>query len=94
LDPDTYEVYRVPIENSESIRSAEDLPIQEVANAVLSLLRTCISAPEEDLIRSASRIFGFRRTGPLVENRMRSGIALLIQKGLARREGTMVIHEE
>ncbi len=94
LDPDTYEIYRVPTENSESVRSAEDLPIQEVANSVLSLLRTSISAPVEDLVRGASRIFGFRRTGVLVENRMREGIDFLVQKGLVRREGTMVILED
>lgn len=94
LDHDTYEIFRVPHDESESLRTANDLPIQEVANALLSLLRNCISAPEEELVRQTSRVFGFRKTGTLVGNRMRAGIALLVQKGLARREETMIILEE
>jgi hypothetical protein len=41
-----------------------------------------------------SHLFGFRHTGTHVKKRMCTGVALLIQKGLARSEGTTVILEE
>ena len=93
-NPDTYDVFRVPGGDPESFRDADDLPIQEVANASLFLLRQHISAPEEEIVREASRLFGFRRTGPQVEARMRAGIAFLIGKGRARRDGGTIILEE
>jgi len=90
-DPDAYDIFRVPGDDPESIRDPEDLPVSEVANAALFLLRRHIGAPEDEIVREASHLFGFRRTGTHVEKRMLAGIAFLVKKGLARREGTTVI---
>lgn len=94
MDPDAYDIFRVPSDDPESIRDPEDLPVCEIANAALFILRRYIGAPEGEILREVSHLFGFRRTGTHVEKRMSKGVALLIHKGLARREGTTVILEE
>ncbi|MBU2489819.1 MAG: DUF4011 domain-containing protein [Proteobacteria bacterium] len=87
MDPESYDGFRVPGEDPDSSRKAEEIPLAEISNAVHHLLKHNLSAPEEEVIRETARIFGFRRTGPKVEARMRLGIELLIQKGAAQREG-------
>lgn len=89
-NPDTYGNFRVPGASPEALRDAEDLPVEEVANAALFLLRQHISAPERDLARETGRLFGFQRAGGRVEGRMRAGIELLIEGGAARRDDTMI----
>ena len=91
VDPETYDIFRVPGTDPDSNREVEDLPIQEASNAARFLLRLHISAPEQEIVREASRLFGFRRTGRLVEDRMRLGIERLIERGAVRREGTTII---
>jgi very-short-patch-repair endonuclease len=94
MDPETFDIFRVPGGDPESFRDVEDLPMKEVANAALYLLKQYLSAPEEEIFREMSRLFGFRKTGALVEDHMRKGVAYIIKKRLARREGTTIIHEE
>jgi very-short-patch-repair endonuclease len=89
-DPDTYRDFRIPGIDSESVRDAEDLPVEEVANVAFFLLRQHISAPEKELVRETGRLFRFRRRGTKVESRMQAGIELLIQRGAARRDGTTI----
>ena len=92
--PDAYDIFRVLSDDPDSIHDPEDLPVCEIANAALFILRRHIGAPEEEIVREVSHLFGFRRTGTHVEKRMGAGVALLVEKGLARREGTAVILEE
>ena len=80
----TYEQFRVHGDEPDQIRDAEDLPVEEVANAALFLLQQHISVPHADLIRETSRLFGFQRTGSMVEGRMAAGIDLLVSTGRAR----------
>jgi hypothetical protein len=90
-DPETYSDFRVPDVDSEFLRDAEDLPVEEVANAVCFLLRQHISVPEKELVRETGRLFGFQRIGGRVEARMHIGIELLIQRGIARRDDTTIV---
>jgi very-short-patch-repair endonuclease len=93
MSPETFDIFRVPGEDPESFREAEDLPINEVANAALYLLKQHLSAPKDEVLREMSRLFGFRRTGPTVEDRMRKGLTFLIKKRLVRQEGKTIILE-
>lgn len=86
-----YKEFRVPDSRPESFREAADLPLDEIANGALSLLREQVSVPEGELIREVGRLFGFHRTGKLIEDRVRLGIGRLIQKGAARREADSVV---
>jgi Protein of unknown function (DUF3320) len=89
-NPDTYENFRVANTSPESLRDAEDPPAEEVANAVLFLLRQPIRAPEKELARETGHLFGFQRSGERIERRVRAGIELLIQRGAARRDDSAI----
>jgi Protein of unknown function (DUF3320) len=89
--PETYDGVRVPGVTPESLREAADLPIEEVANGVLCLLRQHISIPEATLRREVRRMFGFQRPGRVIDARIRAGIAHLAQRGVVRCEQNIVI---
>jgi very-short-patch-repair endonuclease len=88
--PEEYVDFRVPGTDPESVRSAEDLPVEEVANAAKYVLETQISLPVDDLARETARVFGFHRTGRQVSKRMMDGVNLLVKRGKAKREGAMI----
>ena len=62
-------------------RDAEDLPPEEIANAIQAILKHQISLPTPDLIRETAKLFGFARTGGNVETAMQQGISLAEEKG-------------
>ena len=75
-------------------RDAEDIPADEIANGVKEILTHQISLPNEDLVREASKLFGFARSGANVENAMKKGIAKAIEKGFSiEKDGRVVIKE-
>jgi hypothetical protein len=80
-DPETYQNFRVPSVSPDSVRDADDLPVEEMACAALFILRQHISVPEADLVRETGRLFGFQRSGERIERRMLAGIEILIQSG-------------
>lgn len=89
--PEAYTEFRVPGDAPESRRRAEGIPLQEIANAALSLMRQHIAAPESELARGTGRLFGFRRVSGGTEERMRAGIEYLVGRGEVRREGDQII---
>jgi len=80
VNPDNYKSYRVSTADGKK-RDADDLPAEEIANAVKEILNHQISLPIEDLVREASRVFGFARSGTNVELAMRKGINKAITNG-------------
>jgi hypothetical protein len=55
-------------------------------------LNNQISLPKEDLIREASKLFGFARTGNQVELAMKKGIEKAFHKNFVQeRDGRIVI---
>ena len=91
LDPENYEGYRVSTINEQK-RDAEDIPSDEIANGVKEILNNQISLPKEDLIREASKLFGFARAGAQVELAMRKGIETAFHKNLVQeKDGRIVI---
>lgn len=89
LTPDTYDHYRV-VSEEQHARNAEDLPLEEVANAAHEALQANISLPLADLTKETARLFGFQRMGTRVRKRMEEGIELLCRAGRARRDGETV----
>ena len=67
-DPSTYRDFRANGDSAESKRDAKEIPVQEAANAVCRALENLVSAPEEDLIRSAANLMGISRLGNTVYN--------------------------
>ena len=93
IDPETYEGYRVATINGQK-RDAEDIPADEIANVVKEILANQISLPKEDLIREASKLFGFARTGAQVELAMKKGIEAALSKGFVmEKNGRILINE-
>ncbi|WP_078349696.1 DUF3320 domain-containing protein [Mucilaginibacter pedocola] len=81
-NPDSYSQYRVPLNDAQK-RDADDLPPQEIANAVRQILINQISLAQPDLVREAAKVFGYARIGTNVELAMQAGIALAVQMGYA-----------
>ncbi|MGH8545684.1 MAG: DUF3320 domain-containing protein, partial [Gammaproteobacteria bacterium] len=90
LDPHNYVGFRVPDANGNGVRQADDLPLEEIGNAVVHLLEHNISAPLDELVRETARLFGFQRVGRVVDERIRKGIEGLVVRGVARAEGEVI----
>lgn len=74
-----------------SERTALDLPPDEVANAIIYLLASQISLPTKDLARITAQLFGFTRTGNLVDFAMRKGIHEAVRRGYIKVESGRAI---
>ena len=76
VDPETWRGYRVP-DPSDGMarRDAEDIPIEELANAADDLLAAYGTMPREDLARAVAKRFGFRGLTRVVGERVEQGIA-------------------
>lgn len=90
LKPDKYTSYRVSTANGQK-RDAEDIPPEEIANAVKEILSHQISLPNEELVREASRTFGFARSGTNVELAMKKGINMAIKNGYVLEKGGRIV---
>jgi very-short-patch-repair endonuclease len=91
LVPENYEEYRIATIDGQK-RDAEDIPSDEIANGVKEILKNQISLPKEDLIREASKLFGFARTGTQVELAMKKGIETAFHKNFVQeKDGRIVI---
>jgi len=89
--PEAYTGFRIPGSAPESRRKAQEIPLREIANAALFLMRQHIAAPERELARETGRLFGFRRVSGGTEDRMRAGIEHLVGRGEVRREEDQII---
>jgi very-short-patch-repair endonuclease len=88
-DPARYEEVRLA--PPEARREAQEVPLQEVANAAALVLRGSIALEQDELVKLTARSLGFSRTGERVADHMASGIALLIKRGTARQDGGKVV---
>ncbi len=75
--PAKYADFRIPDDPEAYRREAEDIPPEEVANAMRQILKQQISLPEEILVRETARLFGIRRVGPSVDECFRYAIKLI-----------------
>ena len=72
-DPDSYAAFRVS-GDGEQKRDVRDVPVQEVANAVYTVLLEQISMVREDLIRETAKKLGYTRLGGNVTAAMEAGL--------------------
>ncbi|MBD3920951.1 DUF3320 domain-containing protein [Paenibacillus sp. PR3] len=85
LDPKRYEHFRVA-EDEQERRSAEDLPPDEVANALKELLFNQGSLPVEDITRETVKLLGYSRSGSALERAVQAGLQVAISRGNAEIE--------
>ena len=88
-DPNSYIYYRVA-GKGQLRREAEDIPPEEISNAVHKILTDQISLSYEDLIRKTARVFGFERLGDGVRASVIRGIDKAVSRGYAIMEGDRV----
>jgi hypothetical protein len=88
--PEHYTDFRVHADDATK-READELPIEEIANAVKQILTNQISLPKDDLVREVSRLFGFSRIGNTVVAAMQRGMQLSIKRGDAYESQDRII---
>ncbi len=79
-NPAEYAVFRIP--DGTEKRSMEDICAEEIAAAVMCILRTQISTSRADLIRETAKLFGYTRSGGVIEAAVNAGIACAEARGL------------
>lgn len=88
-DPTTYTDYREA--PADGRRDASEVPPEEVANAAAAVLRGSISVDHDELVKLTARLLGYSRTGGKVAEQMTTGIALLLKRGTAKRDGEKIV---
>ncbi len=80
-EPAAYESCRIPAADGEK-RSMEEICAEEIAAGVMCVLRSQISAARADLIRETAKLFGYTRSGGVIEQAVNAGIACAAQRSL------------
>lgn len=80
-NPDTYEGYRVE-DQFLNKRSMDDIPSQEIINAIKEVLMEQISVSRADLIRETAKKFGFSRLGNVIETTISHAIKCGEDRGI------------
>jgi hypothetical protein len=90
VDPGDYKIFRVPGNDDNTRRNADELPPEEIANAALSIIENQVSMPADDLVSETARMFGFARTGQTVALCLRTGIDILLRRGDATEQHDII----
>lgn len=88
--PEIYKTFRIPGDD-ENKRNAEDLPKEEIAAAIVEILKNQISLPAEDLIKETARLFGYARLGGNVEQAMRMGIEFALTANMIAQSNSRLV---
>lgn len=78
--PESYRQYR-PSSSEEHRRSADELPPEETAAAMLALLDAHISLHRDDLLRETAKAFGYQRMGNALDKALQTGLSLAVRRG-------------
>ncbi|RJP30144.1 MAG: DUF3320 domain-containing protein [Candidatus Omnitrophota bacterium] len=90
IKPAEYEIFRVSAEDDPNSRAIDEIPPQEIGNAILAILQQQISLPKSDLIRETACCFGFKRTSENMQAIIDGVIFSLCQnKGCIEEEGNI-----
>jgi hypothetical protein len=82
--------FRGPVDGETANRSAEELPLAEIGNAMEWLLRQHHALAADDLAREAAKCFGITRLGTVVRGVMNEALERLLEAGRAVGDGTAV----
>lgn len=87
----SYDDFRIPGENDQKIRTAEEICPEEIANAAAQILALHISMSRDDLAREIAIVFGITRLGNKVRSFIEEGIELSKKSGKCRVEGDNLV---
>ena len=83
-NPEEYRIYRV--EDAEgNRRDIEDIPSEEIRNAMSEVLEEQISLTKEDLLRETAKKFGFTRSGNVIDRVLDHALGKCMETGVIRR---------
>jgi hypothetical protein len=88
-DPTVMESYRTNPEGS-TPRDTNHIAVEEAAIALLEILAINLSLPEEDLLKEAARLFGYRRVTTKTIDGLRPALGWLQETGKILRAGENV----
>ena len=88
-EPAHYVEARVAAEDTR--REAADVPVEEVANAALFVLRASIALEHDELVKLTARELGFKRTGQNVAAQIAAGVTYLLETGRVRRDDDKIV---
>ena len=86
---DSFRGFRTP-QGEPSERSADELPLEEVMQAMVWMLRQHHALAVDDLARETARCFGIQRLGNVVRQVMEAALSRLITDGECELEGATV----
>ncbi|HZN37887.1 MAG TPA: DUF3320 domain-containing protein [Planctomycetota bacterium] len=89
-DAQSFRGFRVPADDTDGARAADELPLVEVMNAMAWLLRQHHAMAGEDLAREAARCFGITRLGAVARDVMQRAVERLVSAGRGVRDGEVV----
>jgi hypothetical protein len=89
-DPRTYAGLRLAHPNHEYSRNLEEIAPEEVANAVVAVLRDHVSMEEDDLLRETCRLLGYPRLGATRKELMAIGLRAAQNRGQILRDGDRI----
>ncbi len=82
-DAAQYCEFRIPNENESYRRSIDDIACEEIAAAARHVLQTQFSLTLDGLVREISTLFGFSRCTASMQEVIKQGVDLLIERGHA-----------
>lgn len=78
--PEAYNICRIPESDSDK-RAMDDICAEEIAAAIVLVLENQISMLKSDLIRETAKLFGYTRTGGVIETSIGNGIDYAAKSG-------------
>jgi very-short-patch-repair endonuclease len=88
-DPDAYAGVRLAA--AEARREAQEVPLEEVANAAARVLRASIALSQDELLKLTAKSLGFPRASGRGAEHLSAAVALLVKRGRAKRDGDKVV---
>lgn len=88
-NPDEYDKCRIA-KGAKGKRGFADVCPQELTNAMLLILRDQISMTHDDLVHEVSKLFGFTRTGEVMDTQMKKAVEYAVTAGKARIENDRI----
>jgi len=90
-DPETYDICRRNA-GSEDLRAAEDIPQQEIKNAICLTLQAGGILTKEALVKETIRTMGFGRSGAALAGAVERGLKYGRRKGEIIQSGVNQFH--
>lgn len=82
---------RVPDDRPEAQREIRFISPEEVQAAILLVLKYALSLPEELLYSETRKLFGFKRSGDQIRDRLAGELKTLIKRQLVVRDGGKIV---